>query len=112
MSKKAYSPTEMQVKAWKKEHGDENIVALSYKLEKAGEESETITAVYRVPRIEDIILAEKAGGEDPIKQNLVLETTVRLGADERVAQMDDVRMSMARKLAAMFKVKDVEVKKL
>jgi hypothetical protein len=108
MSKTNYSPTAAQIAQWKKEHGEENILALSYPLEG----TEEIIAVYRRPRLEDMVLAETVSGEDNIKKNLNLETSCRLGADPRVDKMDDVRFSMSNKLALQFKIKDVAVKKL
>jgi hypothetical protein len=108
MSKSEYKPTAAQIAQWKKEHGEENILAFSYPLENGDE----IVAVYRKPRIDDMVVAETVAGEDNIKKNLNVETACRLGADPRVDKMDDVRFSMANKIVQQFKIKDVEVKKL
>lgn len=98
--------TEAEIAVWKEKHTD------VYQYKQTDENGNVHYTYVRKPKLADISLASRFADTDPIKSNLSMFNSCRLGGSEAVLDNDELKQGVIRKVTRLFKSVEAEEVKL
>ncbi len=94
-------PTEQQIKAWKKEHGDIFMLQVEDKV-----------AYLKKPSRKALSYATATAAKDPMKFNELMLNSCWVAGDEEIKTDDSFFLAAAAKIAELIEVKEADLVKL
>ncbi|MDB9498574.1 hypothetical protein [Nodularia spumigena] len=104
-----------QIAAWKKEHGEKAVLAISIAVDDSvsekGEPINAVTGYFKKPDMK-VLAKVSPFTADPVQSGLIMFNECWLGGDESIRQDDELKMSAIVQLNSVFKIRQASIKNL
>ncbi len=101
--------TAAQIKEWKKKHGD--VFKIEVPLDDT-KKPKMATGYFKKPDADTLSIVSTVAGTDPIKTLTSIFDKCWLGGDENMQKQDELKLSAAKDVNELFKLRPAKVAKL